>query len=161
MVELIATMVIMGILAATVIPRLGNTQIFSERAFHDQLRAGIDYARKSAVAARRYTCVVITQGVSGGGKAETFIDGSLVPEATGSVNCSSTALTLPGTSCAAGALCPPKDVDIAVSGSSPLTIVFSPNGQPETVSRIPLSSAQNIAIGALSLVVEPVGGLVH
>lgn len=52
LVELIAIMVLLGILAAIGIPRLFSIQTFSGRGFHDQTLAMIRYAQKVAVAQR-------------------------------------------------------------------------------------------------------------
>lgn len=60
MVELIVTIIIVGILAVAVMPRLiGNTG-FDEREFRDRVAAGLRYAQKSAIAARRTTCAAFS-----------------------------------------------------------------------------------------------------
>lgn len=154
-------MLILSILAVVALPRISSTDAFSERAFHDALRSAFDYARKSAVAARRHTCVVVTPGMLGSGKAEFFIDAALLPETVGgSVDCGSNRLTLPGGTCAPGTLCPPAKVDL-LTGGGVLTVVFSPLGQPENVTREPLASRQQITVGTLPLAIEPLTGLVH
>jgi prepilin-type N-terminal cleavage/methylation domain-containing protein len=156
-IELITVIVLIGIVSVVAIPRIQNTKEFSERAFHDSLRSAIDYARKSAVAGRRYVCAVLTPGALGSGKIELFIDANLLPETPGgNVDCASTRLRLPtGDSLAA-----PRDVDLT-TGVGILTIVFSPLGEPQSLARVPLTSRQQISIGAQSLVVEPWTGLVH
>jgi MSHA pilin protein MshC len=57
LVELIVTMVIVGILAVAVMPRFANTTVFDERRFYDATLAILRYAQKSAVAQRRTVCV--------------------------------------------------------------------------------------------------------
>jgi MSHA pilin protein MshC len=57
MVELVVTMVIIGIMAIAVVPRMDLLRGFDEIGFRDQVKATLEYARKSAVAGRRYVCV--------------------------------------------------------------------------------------------------------
>jgi len=57
MVELIVTMVIIGILAVVVLPRFDLLRGFDEIGYRDQVKATLEYARKAAVAQRRFVCV--------------------------------------------------------------------------------------------------------
>lgn len=59
LVELIAILVIVGIVSVFAIGRLSSigSSTFSQRALYDKLTASIEYARKMAVAQRRYVCV--------------------------------------------------------------------------------------------------------
>ncbi len=57
LVELIMTMVIVGILGAVVAPRLLSTNVFQSRGFADQVQASLRYAQKEAIAQHRYVCV--------------------------------------------------------------------------------------------------------
>ena len=56
LIELVATIVIVGILAAVVFPKWGGNSGFDERGFRDRVVAGLRYAQKSAIAARRTVC---------------------------------------------------------------------------------------------------------
>ncbi|MDO8291693.1 MAG: type II secretion system protein [Gallionella sp.] len=56
LVELIMTMVIVGILAAVVAPRFFDTNVFQSRGFADQVQATLRYAQKVAIAQRRVVC---------------------------------------------------------------------------------------------------------
>lgn len=49
-------MVIIGILAAVLLPKWGGSSGFDERGFRDQMVAGLRYAQKSAIASRRTVC---------------------------------------------------------------------------------------------------------
>ncbi|HEY8539920.1 MAG TPA: GspH/FimT family pseudopilin [Steroidobacteraceae bacterium] len=50
LVELLATLVIVAIVAAVSVPRLFNTQTFQERGYADELAGSLRYARKIALA---------------------------------------------------------------------------------------------------------------
>lgn len=58
LVELITVLVIIGVLAAFVGPRLMDKQVFDERGFFDGTQAILRYAQKTAIAKRRMVCVV-------------------------------------------------------------------------------------------------------
>ncbi|NJA88221.1 type II secretion system protein [Rhodocyclus tenuis] len=60
LVELVVTLVIVGILAALVLPRFTGRTGFEERGLRDETLAALRYAQKSAVAARRLVCVTFT-----------------------------------------------------------------------------------------------------
>ena len=59
MVELIAVMLVMGVLAAVALPRLSDRRALQERGFVDQLRALLQYSRKVALTQRREVCVLL------------------------------------------------------------------------------------------------------
>jgi MSHA pilin protein MshC len=60
LIELIAIMVVIGVLAIAAIPRLGGTTAFEARGFADVAVSMIRSAQKNAVAKRRYVCLDIT-----------------------------------------------------------------------------------------------------
>lgn len=57
MTELITVIVIMGILAASVLPRFFDRNTFDARGFYDQTISTLRYAQKTAIAQRRLVCV--------------------------------------------------------------------------------------------------------
>jgi len=59
LVELIMTMVIVGILAVFAAPRFFGADIFKSRGFADQVQASLRYAQKIAIAQHRFVCVTI------------------------------------------------------------------------------------------------------
>ena len=65
--ELITIIVIVGILALTVLPRLGTSGSFDSRGFYDKATAVVRTAQKTAVAWRRnvFVCVSGTQVTAG------------------------------------------------------------------------------------------------
>jgi MSHA pilin protein MshC len=65
LVELVVTMVLVGILAAVAIPRFFDQQVFRERGFYDEALSAARYAQKFAVA----TGCDVQLSVSGGAYA--------------------------------------------------------------------------------------------
>ncbi len=61
LIELIMVLVLVGVLAVFVAPRL-NTKDFEARGFHDETLALLRYAQKTAIAQRRTVCVAFTSG---------------------------------------------------------------------------------------------------
>lgn len=57
MIELVMTMIIIGVLAVTVLPRFDTLGAFDAAGFADQSTSLIRYAQKSAIAQRRWTTV--------------------------------------------------------------------------------------------------------
>lgn len=58
LIELIMVIVILGVLAVFVAPRL-NTDDFNARGFHDETLALLRFAQKTAIAQRRVVCVAL------------------------------------------------------------------------------------------------------
>lgn len=63
-VELIATIVIVGIVAAVALPRFSGRHGFEARGFTDQVVASLQYARQVAIAQRRTVCAAFTGGMT-------------------------------------------------------------------------------------------------
>jgi len=72
MVEMVTTMVIVGILAVFAAPHFFDRNTFDSRGFYDQIVSTLRYAQKAAIAQHRFVCVafvgtnsvVLTQGAS-------------------------------------------------------------------------------------------------
>ena len=60
LIELILVIVLLGILAIFVTPRLSSSDDFNAKGFHDETLAFLRYAQKTAVAQRRTVCVAFT-----------------------------------------------------------------------------------------------------
>lgn len=84
LIELVMVLVVLGVLAVVLIPRL-NTQDFDARGFHDETLAMLRYAQKTAIAQRRTVCV-------GFGPASL---GLTVAASAGSTTCPGNALVGP------------------------------------------------------------------
>lgn len=65
LVELVVTMIVIGILAVFATGRLDFATTFDQRGVRDKLVAALQYARMSAVAQRRHVCVRISAGELG------------------------------------------------------------------------------------------------
>lgn len=143
--ELIVVIVLAGILAAVALPRwLGDTG-FSERGLRDETMAGLRYAQKSAVAARRLVCVSFTANSMSAAIAANFVD----------ANCS-TGGPLPG----------PSGGALAVSASGGATyatlpaggaMTFDAQGRPSAGAMIAIQGLS----AALNITVEAETGYVH
>jgi MSHA pilin protein MshC len=59
LIELVMTMLIVGILAVVVLPRFADKSIFEARGFRDETLSLLRYAQKAAVAQRRTVCVTV------------------------------------------------------------------------------------------------------
>ena len=62
MVELVVTIIVVGILAAVALPRFADRSEFDAAGYADQVRSALEFARNSAIASRRNVCVVIAAG---------------------------------------------------------------------------------------------------
>ncbi len=77
MVELIMTMVIIGIIAAVAAPRFFDNNVFQSRGFADQVQASLRYAQKAAIAQHRNVCVAMTS--SGISLTIASVSGAAIP----------------------------------------------------------------------------------
>lgn len=83
LVELVVTLIVIGILAVAALPRLFDRRDFDARAFLDQTAAALRYAQKAAIAQRRTVCatfaassVVLTiRSAAGAGACDTPLAG--------------------------------------------------------------------------------------
>jgi MSHA pilin protein MshC len=60
LVELVVTMVLIGILAAIAVPQLTGTQVYDQLGFTDRTLSLLQYAQKTAIAERRQVCVTFS-----------------------------------------------------------------------------------------------------
>ncbi|MBI4293682.1 MAG: prepilin-type N-terminal cleavage/methylation domain-containing protein [Betaproteobacteria bacterium] len=140
--ELVMVLVLIGILAFFALPRLDFQSAFSERGFHDKLKAGLQFARKTAVAQRRYVCVGVAAN------EVTFTVDANVPESTAAPfggTCpfaGPLALPSPDSGCggAGNKICAPAGLTLTATaasfqfdarGASSSAVTFSSTGQPD------------------------------
>ena len=124
LIELIAIMIIVGILAVVAIPRLGGENVFRERGFRDGLEAVIGHARRSAVAGRHFVCVNV-DGVNGQVALARDLN---APEGLAAINCGQ-GLALPSQQggCGANTLCAPAGVTL--NNGAAAVLYFDPLGR--------------------------------
>jgi MSHA pilin protein MshC len=60
LIELAMIIVILGVLAVAIVPRMTNRETFEARGFFDQAQAAVRYAQKAAIAQRRVVHVNLT-----------------------------------------------------------------------------------------------------
>lgn len=104
--ELIAVLIIVGILAVVALPRLDQSQGFGATAFSDRVAAALRFAQKSAVAHRRLVCANVAAG-------------SLTLTIDGSFGAGTCAVALPG---------PDGTNPAAVAPSAAVTLTSAPAG---------------------------------
>lgn len=141
LIELVMVIVLAGILAVFVGPKLFNSDDFNARGFHDETLALLRYAHKSAIAQRRPVCV--TFGVK---SAAVTIDADR-NSATGANGCETGLTGVKG-----GAITARGAIQYAATPSS---LVFDGLGQPGSGQTIQVAGAAN------SIVVEAATGYVH
>jgi len=148
MVELIVTMIIVGIMAVAVLPRMDLLKGFDEIGYRDKLRATLEYARKSAVAQRRNVKVALAAN-----NLTLTVDND-IPEGA-AANTFPRALALPGPDQACGGttnqVCAPSGVTLA----GPATLTFSPLGRPSAAASYTVTGvAPAFATYAISVTAE-------
>ncbi len=153
LIELVTVMLLIGILAAVVLPRFDLLQGFDEIGYRDKVKATLEYARKSAVAQRRYVCAVID-----GSNDVTLTIESLDPEDPGhTTTCPYTReLALPTADGACGAgvtnkICNPGSITLTPAA----TLQFDPLG------RTTLGAGTYTVSGGGPITVEAETGYVH
>ena len=145
LVELVVTLIVVGILAVAALPRFFGNE-FSERGFHDGVKAAIQHARKVAVASRRYVCVAVAANGVTLNLDPTLPENNSVP-----VNCNAALnLPVPQEGCPANQLCAPAGVALNV-----VALVFDPLGRPVGVGKalvgpttLTVSNQPNIVVQA-------------
>jgi len=137
LVELIMTIVIVGIVAATVAPRFFDNNVFQSRGFTDQVQASLRYAQKEAIAQRRFVC-------------STF-SGNSITLSIGTTATCGTPLVSP-TGQASYVVNAPAGVAFA---SAPVNFSFNSQGIPSVAQTINIVGATN------SITIEAETGYVH
>ena len=148
LVELIVTLLVIGILAVTMAPKMFAIQGFDARGFYDQTMSTLHYAQKTAIAQRRTVCVVFT---------------------TNSVTLTIAAVA-GATSCAGNALVGPNGVaPYGVTARSnvtysimPTSFNFDGRGRPIDATGLAVSSQTiQVAGNTNTLTIETETGYVH
>lgn len=162
LVELVMTMVVMGILAFVAIPRFGNLKDYDETAFHDEVAAALQHGRRMAMASRRFTCVNVNAGIVDLRRDTT------APESVTSVGCTGSggvalALPAPGKGCTAtNQVCAPAGVTLATANLSGTSLIFDPLGRLVNTSKAVLGQTPTLTVSnQTAIAVSPETGYVQ
>ena len=136
LVELVMTMVIVGIISAVAIPRFFDTNVFQSRGFADQVQATLRYAQKVAIAQRRNVCATYTASPA-----------RLALTVTVTASCD-TAMNLPGGS--VNYIDSPSGVAFSMT---PASVTFDALGRP--------NPAAVATVGTTTITIEAETGYVH
>ncbi|HET6720168.1 MAG TPA: type II secretion system protein [Rhodocyclaceae bacterium] len=157
MIELVVTMIIIGILAVSILPRFDSLGSFDAAGFADQTQSLLRYAQKSAIAQRRWVAVDV------GATPPTLCSQTVFP--TCAAACAGgtgvTPIALPG-----GSAARPRASTSFKAGSSTV-LCFDALGRPLAAgSAVPLTVAASLTVmeGAAdfrTITVEPETGYVH
>lgn len=140
LVELVMTMVIVGVLAAFAIPRFTDVTSFDEATYRDSVISVLSLARQRAISSRRYVCVTVTAGTGASAGVSMSMDTRTPETIAGGLSCT-VSLSLTGyPQCNNGVACPKT----ATVGAA--SFAFDPLGRPVDSSRSVLSSNPAVSI---------------
>lgn len=142
LVELVMTMIIIGILAVVALPRFDLLSGFDEIGYRDQVKATLEYARKAAVAQRRNVQITLAAG------SVSVKIASDIPEGAAS-NTFDRNLTLPGGD--SNQITAPSGITL----SPATTLIFDPLGRPSAAGSFTLTGISQ------PIIVEAETGYVH
>ena len=154
LIELIAVLLLTGILAIAVLPRMADRSAFDSRGFTDTTRATLQHARRVAIAQRRTVCVTFPSSSSltlGIASAAETLDCSTPGTMNG-----------PKATPASATLTAKAGSGVAYS-ATPTALNFNGLGQPTTSAGVALTSARTIQVVGVgnAITVEAATGYVH
>lgn len=139
LIELVMVLIILGILAIFVLPRVTLTQGYDAVGYRHAVRATLEYARKSAVAERRNVRVQLV-----GSNLVLQID-NVGPESAGAGTYPRN-LTLPAPDRRCNGpthqLCAPSGVTL----TGPATLVFNPLGRPNAAANYAITGEPTVIV---------------
>ena len=132
LIEMVMTMIIIGVLAVFVIPNMGSIKTFEDVAYQDKVRSALQFARASAVAQRRKVCVQLANHDLALSIDTATPEASATSCAVASALPRTLAMPSPDRGCdAANKVCHPSGVTLtATAGAISYAISFSPLGKP-------------------------------
>jgi len=147
--ELVAVILLAGVLAAVAWPRMTDTGGFAARGAADSVAASLRYAQKSAIAMRRNVCVTV-------GATRVAVTAAALP---GAAEACAAPLANPAT----GAPFDSAPYDGGASVATPAGVVFDALGRPFAAPGAPLGAPLALTVNghALPITIEPETGLVH
>jgi len=145
LVELVMTLVVIGVLAAVAAPRFFGNNVFQSRGFADQVQAALRYAQKTAIAQRRNVCVAF-------------------PTA-GTLAASAASVSGAGSACDTSLLSPSGQSGVWVDAPSGIQFSTKPNDFKFDALGVPWIGASGVGtsgiIGTTIITVEAETGYVH
>ncbi|WP_312172655.1 pilus assembly FimT family protein [Stutzerimonas kunmingensis] len=143
LVELIITIMLIGILAAVVGPRFFDRQIFDQRLFYEETLAAVRYAQKYALASGCRVQVTVNNGGFVLNRAESCQSGSFT--------------------CGAGCSVPGPDGENTYTGTKPAGVSVSPNPFVVQFGSLgqPLGGAASVSVDGFQLNVHATTGFVE
>lgn len=153
-VELIVTIVLIGIVSAVALPRFSGGSGVEGGAFTDEARAALRYAQRTAVASRRLVCASLT----------TSTLQLRIASASGATTCNTPLLDPTGQAAYQLDASSPdyRNLTGFVSGQFPGTLNFDALGRPVNAAGTALTAVTTIAVTGGSVIsVEPETGHVH
>lgn len=161
LVELVVIMIVVGILAAVVMPRMSLIGGFSARGYADQIEAYLRYAQKSALAQRRVTRLELADCTVADGACNAAPRYCIAAAYAVPPTC---ATACPASGCSGGwcAMALPGQFHspqnhVAVSNAG--TVCFDPLGRPSTGRTIVVSDENGGLVR--NVVIESETGYVH
>ena len=154
LIEMVMTMIIIGVLAVFVIPNMGSIKAFEDVAHQDKVRSALQFARASAVAQRRKVCVQLANH-----DLALSIDIATPEDATTTCSLASALprtldMPSPDRSCnAASKVCHPSGVTLTATADA---LSFNPLGQPSQGATYTVTGQS-----AVTITVEAETGYVH
>ncbi|OIR18234.1 hypothetical protein GALL_15620 [mine drainage metagenome] len=144
LVELVAVIVILGVIAMVAAPRFFDINTYDNRGVRDQVISTLRYAQKAAIAQRRFICVVIS------GNAVTLTYDTTPPSTVhAAASCPGNPLTNPATASAPYTVSASNGVTVTAA-----TFNFDALGRP--------NAPQSITVGGNApITVETETGYVH
>jgi len=155
MIELVTVMIIISVLAVVALPNFSLLGGYDELGYRDQVKATLEFARKAAVAQRRYACV------SRSGNTLSLTIDAASPEGRSVATCAGAqSLLLPGST--SNSISPRGTITLL--GSSAASVLFDPQGRPWTSASATVSTAAQFTVhggGDTVITVEAETGYVH
>jgi MSHA pilin protein MshC len=86
LIELVATIVIMGILAAVAAPHFSDSSTFRERGYNDEIASALKHAQRVAIASQCPVRITINGGNYSAAQQPVLVSGNCNPAAAWTVN---------------------------------------------------------------------------
>jgi MSHA pilin protein MshC len=144
MIELITVMILVGILAAYAVPRLGEITGFSGPGYATDVRGALAHARRTAVASRRHVCVTVSSD-----RISLIMDPSNPDTGTHPSCNAANIVSLPGGD-QTGELRVPNNITVA---SIPPAFSFTPKGESSDNATI-TTGGESINVRAITGAIE-------